>query len=250
MVAERLDQGAVLRRADRHQAGASRRDRPPRDLGEVLGGPSLRRPPRRQVQHQAGRRHVGQGAAGPGPVGLVAGDDESGGRDVGAECRGQAQHPVDRVRLVDRPGRGHAMRVEPGAPLAGVGQPDADRRPRGGGHDPRAEQPLQVDRHVEPPRPQARQEPDDRRRAAEARAHALAVEGDHLVELGVAVEQAAQRAVDHPRDLRVGPEAAQSRQDRQRVDHVAQRARLDQADAPRAEVAQPVDPPGIPDPGG
>src|SRR4051812_24385642 len=54
----------------------------------------------------------------------------------------------------------------------------------------------------------------------------------------MAVEQAAERSIDHPGDRRVGPTSPQGRQDGKGIDDVAEGARLDQADATRGQRAQ------------
>ena len=57
--------------------------------------------------------------------------------------------PIDRVRLVQPAAGDDPVRVEPGRPFAGVGEPDAHGGPGRRRHDPRPEQPLEVDVEVE-----------------------------------------------------------------------------------------------------
>ena len=67
---------------------------------------------------------------------------------------------------------------------------------------------------------------------------ALAVEGDDLVQRRVSLQQAGAARRDQPTDLRFGEAGAESIGDGQRVDHVAERARLDDQDAPIVTLAQ------------
>ncbi len=122
--------------------------------------------------------------------------------------------------------------------LPGVGQAHADRGPGGPGHHPRPEEALEVDRQVEPPPAEPEQEPGGRGDPAGPEAQPRAVERDDLVEVGVAVQQSPEPPVDHPGQVGVGPVRPEGRQDRERVDDVAQRTRLDEADPPGSEVAQ------------
>ena len=146
---ELIDERSIVGRADGDQARAEFRDGPAADLGEMLGRPALGLPPRSQVEHDPGRRHARQDLAVPNddrrlPIGrLNRGSDAS-----ASKCTRRPPDALDGVQ--PQPGRVDQVGVEPARPLARIGHADADLGPRGGGHECRPEQPLQIDRQVKP----------------------------------------------------------------------------------------------------
>ena len=160
-----------------------------------------------------------------------------GRRHVGRRRPGDLDQAVDRVGLGRR--RGDPVVIEQPGPLAGIGQADPDRRPGGERHDPRSGAGPGGRRPGRTGGSGGR--PGTGRIAAmplRAGADPGPVEGDHLVEVRVAVEEAAGAPVDDPGDPGVGPEVAEGREDREGVDDVAQRARLDQADPVGSEAPE------------
>src|SRR4051794_22941021 len=62
---------------------------------------------------------------------------------------------------------------------------------------------------------------------------AVAVEGDHLVELRMRFDQIDECRADQPTDVRIRPASAEKIEHGQSMDDVAQRTGLDNEDAPR-----------------
>ena len=130
------------------------------------------------------------------------------------------------------------MGVEPTSPLTRVGHADADLGAGRDGHQCRAEESLQVDRQVVTAASQFSQDARHPEDTQTIDPFALSVEDDQIIEIRMAQEHLAERRIHDPGQVRRGPRAAERRQDRQGMDDVAERARLDDADASGFDVCQ------------
>ena len=169
-----------------------------------------------EVQDQRG---AATSASARAPSAVLDGDrqHESGGGDVGAERLGDRQQPIDGVAPCDA-GREHAMRVEPGRALAGVGQPDADLRPVARAMTPERSNPWRsIVRSNRPRRSVVSGTGDQRRDPRGPKPRPAAVVDDHLVERGMAVEQ--RRGANGSPPRRTAPRASARAAPRGRAGH-------------------------------
>ena len=129
--------------------------------------------------------------------------------------------------------------VEPRRPFAGRAEADAAGRPAGQRHQAGAQQPLQIDDQIEPQPPQvSARSRNDWAAPPQTAARGAAVEGQRLVEVGMAAQQIGVGPIDDPADVGVREAAAQGGQDGQAVNDVAEGARLEQDDAAGVDFSE------------
>jgi hypothetical protein len=149
---------------------------------------------------------------------------------AGADRLGDAPVAVDGVDVFDV-GHRHAAGVGVAGALAGVGEPYAAAGAGGERHQAGAEEALQVEDEIEAAAAELGGEPGRvSGRGAPPAAGRAAVEGERVGEVGVAGEERFVGGVDYPGDVRRRERPPQRRQHRQGVNHVPQRARLDEGD--------------------
>ncbi len=146
-----------------------------------------------------------------------------------AELLCHGPHTIDRVRRsqIRAP---NLVRVGEPAPLAGVREPHADRRPTRARHNSAAQKALHVDHEIEPA---AAQFPAETPQSAD-RAKPLEggpVERERVREVRVPGQERLARLVHHPGNAGVREPLPQGRENGERMDDVAERARLDDRDA-------------------
>ncbi len=227
-------------------SGAPRANRPaPRDStarratsAKWLGGQRFvsQRAPR--LSPSRGRRHPDQRLSRPGAVRLARWRSRIGPGDLGAEGRGDREEPIDGMRVVESTGRNDPVRIKPTRAFARIREADAHGRARRGGHESRTKQPLKVDRQVKPPTPERAEEAAKTVQSSGVQPCFGAIVDDHPIDLGMTLDQSSQILVDDPGERRAWPVLPERSEAREGIDHITQRARLDEADAPGAQSPQ------------
>ncbi len=206
---------------------------PPLDL------PQLGVPPGRRMQDDAGTRHIGKKRPGSFQVARVERDREVPHRFARIHCRRQGQIPLDRVDGLWRDR--DPVRQRPASAFPGVRQPHPHRRAGRQDVERALEQALQVQHHVVPrPAHLTDEGPDFAQRGGNlARSPHLALpappprhhEGRNR---GMPLHERCRLLFDQPIEGDVRVAVLQGGDHRKRMNHIAQGARFDEQDPPRA----------------
>ena len=142
------------------------------------------------------------------------------------------QIPIHRVRA--KTGARHGDIVESARPFAGIVQADRQAAIGQPGEQPAAGQALQIQHPVELARAHL---PDAGHHfvPVQRRGPAPAFEEKEAIEVRVVLQQSAQRRINPPMNSTVGEVPPEQAQDRQRLNHVAQRTRFKNQDSQKRD---------------
>ena len=231
-------QGGFVAAADKDHRAAGAIEGALGQDGEVRGGPTLGDPARADAQDQPRPRTFAQEGSGPGLFRLGQRHAKNLASVADAErLRHEpvALHGVDGVEVCHPDHVG----IKPGGPLARGTQADAACRPAASGHQPTAQESLEIDHQVKLllPKPPAELGVGPER-LQKSRLGGAALERNDETEVRVATQQALVRLIDHPGDGGRGIASPERRQHGQAMNNVTQGAGLDYGNAAGGIILQ------------
>lgn len=192
------------------------------DVREFFRGPAFRLPAGAGADGEPGARQAGELIK---DRAILGGNGEFGGTtgEIRQDCFGDAPIALPGGDVVAR--MGEQGGAKGGGAFTGGFEPDAVAGASGGRHKSGANKTLQINDEIETVLMKSAEQMPPVGGAT------LTVKGDALVDVRVIFEQIRKIRVDDPTDVGVGKALAQGGEDRQRLEDIAEGARLDDADA-------------------